>query len=639
MKQTQFLEVLDRDEAERRWRLVVGRDSLPNETIGLDVALDRVLAEDVRATVDVPGFDRSNMDGFAVRAADTFGASEEEPVRLRLNAEILATGILPGTEVEAGTATTIATGGMLPRGADAVAPIEITDADPADPAFVLVRAPRVPGAAVSFAGTDMGRGETVLFSGSRLTSRETGLLAAIGRVEVAVVRRPRVAILSTGDEIVQPGETMRPGLVFDSNGRILADAVRELGGDPIFFGAFRDDVGALREALARGLAEADVVLLSGGTSKGEGDLNAIVVAELEPGILVHGVALKPGKPICLAAEGKKPVVILPGFPTSAIFTFHEFVAPLLRDLAGLPSEARETRLAHLAIKTQSERGRLEYLLVGLVESEGETSDAGQRLTAYPMGKGSGSVTSFSRADGFVRIDRNTEIVEANTLVSVTLIGREVPIADLVVIGSHCAGLDLIASELSRHGMRVKLLAVGSHGGLAAAARGECDLAPIHLLDPETDRYNEPFLTPGLRLIRGYRRMQGVATRPSEKRGIETLLEDSSLRMVNRNRGAGTRILIDRLLGDRRPAGYPYEPRSHYAVAAAISQERADWGVTIESVAEEAGLRFEPLQAESYDFVVPESRWDRPALRLLRELLQDPGSRLRKDLVRHGFQGD
>ena len=639
MKQTQFLEVLDRDEAERRWRLVVGRDSLSNETIGLDVALDRVLAEDVRATVDVPGFDRSNMDGFAVRAADTFGASEEEPVRLRLNAEILATGILPGTEVEAGTATTIATGGMLPRGADAVAPIEITDADPADPAFVLVRAPRVPGAAVSFAGTDMGRGETVLFSGSRLTSRETGLLAAIGRVEVAVVRRPRVAILSTGDEIVQPGETMRPGLVFDSNGRILADAVRELGGDPIFFGAFRDDVGALREALARGLAEADVVLLSGGTSKGEGDLNAIVVAELEPGILVHGVALKPGKPICLAAEGKKPVVILPGFPTSAIFTFHEFVAPLLRDLAGLPSEARETRLAHLAIKTQSERGRLEYLLVGLVESEGETSDAGQRLTAYPMGKGSGSVTSFSRADGFVRIDRNTEIVEANTLVSVTLIGREVPIADLVVIGSHCAGLDLIASELSRHGMRVKLLAVGSHGGLAAAARGECDLAPIHLLDPETDRYNEPFLTPGLKLIRGYRRMQGVATRPSEKRGIEALLEDSSLRMVNRNRGAGTRILIDRLLGDRRPAGYPYEPRSHYAVAAAISQERADWGVTIESVAEEAGLRFEPLQAESYDFVVPESRWDRPALRLLRELLQDPGSRLRKDLDRHGFQGD
>ena len=639
MKQTQFLEVLDRDEAERRWRLVVGRDSLPAETIPLDVALGRVLAEDVRATVDVPGFDRSNMDGFAVRAADTFGASEEEPIRLRLNDETLATGILPRTEVKAGTATLIATGGMLPRGADAVAPIEITDADPADHALVLIRAPRVPGAAVSFAGTDMGRGETVLFAGATLTSRETGLLAAIGREKVSVVRRPRVAILSTGDEIVQPGETMRPGLVFDSNGRILADAVRELGGDPVFFGAFRDDLSALREALAKSLEDADVVLLSGGTSKGEGDLNASVVAELEPGIIVHGVALKPGKPICLAADEVKPVVILPGFPTSAIFTFHEFVAPLLRDLAGHPSEARETRSARLAIKTQSERGRLEYLLVGLVETDGEGDDEGQRLSAYPMGKGSGSVTSFSRADGFVRIDRNTELVEANTLVRVTLIGREVPIADLVVIGSHCAGLDLIASELSRRGMRVKLLAVGSHGGLAAAARGECDLAPIHLLDPKTDRYNEPFLTPGLRLIRGYRRMQGVATRPSETRGIEALLEDSSLRMVNRNRGAGTRILIDRLLGDRRPAGYVYEPRSHYAVAAAISQGRADWGVTIESVAQEAGLRFEPLQAENYDFAVPESRWDRPPLRLLRELLEDRDSRLRKDLAQHGFQRD
>jgi putative molybdopterin biosynthesis protein len=638
VKQTQFLEVLDRDEAERRWRLVIGRDSLSAEIVSLDAALERVLAEDVRASVDVPGFDRSNMDGFAVRAADTFGASEEEPIRLRLNDEILATGILPRVEVEAGTATTIATGGMLPRGADAVAPIEVTDADPADSAFVLVRAPRVPGAAVSFAGTDMGRGETVLFAGTRLTSRETGVLAAIGRAEVSVVRRPRVAILSTGDEIVQPGETMRPGLVFDSNGRILADAVRELGGDPVFFGAFRDDVAALREALRRALEDADVVLLSGGTSKGEGDLNASVVGELEPGILVHGVALKPGKPICLAADGEKPVVILPGFPTSAIFTFHEFVAPLLRDLAGLPSEARETRSARLAIKTQSERGRLEYLLVGLVESDGEGGDERPRLSAYPMGKGSGSVTSFSRADGFVRIDRNTELVEANTFVEVTLIGREVPIADLVVIGSHCAGLDLIASELSRHGMRVKLLAVGSHGGLTAAARGECDLAPIHLFDPETDRYNEPFLTPGLRLIRGYRRMQGVATRPSETRGIEALLEDSSLRMVNRNRGAGTRILIDRLLGDRRPAGYPYEPRSHYAVAAAISQSRADWGVTIESVAQEAGLRFEPLQSEHYDFVVPESRWDRPPLRLLRGLLEDKDSRLRRELAQHGFPG-
>lgn len=645
MKQTQFLEVLDRDVAEKKWRDIVGRAPLSAENIPLTEALGRVLAEDVRATVDVPGFDRSNMDGFAVRASDTFGASEEEPVRLRLNDEVLATGIHPKIEVREQTATTIATGGMLPRGADAVAPIEITDADPEDPGFILVRGARVPGAAVSFAGTDMGSGETVVFAGTRLTSRETGVLAAIGRDQIRVVRRPRVAILSTGDEIVQPGEQMRPGLVFDSNGQILCDAVRESGGDPVFRGVFRDDVSALRVALAEALEDSDAVLLSGGTSKGEGDLNAIVVGELEPGILVHGVALKPGKPICLAAQGEKPVVILPGFPTSAIFTFHEFVAPLIKDLAGIVNETRETRSARLAIKTQSERGRLEYLLVGLVEgarageSDGRDVEAPIDLSAYPMGKGSGSVTSFSRADGFVRIGRNTELVEAGTPVEVTLIGREVPVADLVVIGSHCAGLDLIASELSRHGLRIKLLAVGSHGGLAAAQRGECDLAPIHLLDVETDRYNEPFLTPDLRLIRGYRRMQGVTTRPEETREVEALLEDQSLRMVNRNRGAGTRILIDRLLGERRPPGYPYEPRSHYAVAAAISQGRADWGVTIETIAKEAELRFRPIQAEHYDFVVPESRWNRPALKLLRDLLEDPGSNLRQNLEASGFSND
>jgi putative molybdopterin biosynthesis protein len=630
LKQQQFLEVLDRDEAERRWRAVVGRTPLSNEHVPLSEALGRVLAEDVRAEVDVPGFDRSNMDGFAVQAADTFGASEEEPIRLRLNDEILATGIAPRVEVVAGSATVIATGGMLPRGADAVAPIEVTDPDPDDSNFVLVRAPRVPGAAVSFAGTDMGRGETVLFSGTRLTSRETGVLAAIGRESALFVRRPRVAIISTGDEIVQPGEEMRPGLVYDSNGRILADAVRELGGAPIFHGAFRDDLDALREAVAVALVDSDLILLSGGTSKGEGDLNSHVVGELEPGILVHGVALKPGKPICLAASGTKPVVILPGFPTSAIFTFHEFVAPLIRDLAGLPSQARETRSARLAVKTQSERGRLEYLLVGLVEGEA------RRLSAYPMGKGSGSVTSFSRADGFVRIDRNTEFLDAETEVEVTLIGRELPVADLVVVGSHCAGLDLIASELSRRGLRVKLLAVGSHGGLAAAQRGECDVAPIHLLDPETGVYNESFLTSDLTLEKGYRRMQGVATRPDERRSIGDLLTDTSLRMVNRNRGAGTRILIDQMLEGRKPAGHAYEPRSHFAVAAAIAQGRADWGVTIESVADEAKLRFQPLQPEEYDFVIPRSRRERPAVRVLCELLEDPDSDMRRKLAERGF---
>jgi putative molybdopterin biosynthesis protein len=626
VRQQQFLEVLDRDEAERRWREAIDAAPLGGETVPIERSLGRVLDEDVRAEVDVPGFDRSNMDGFAVRAEDTFGASEEEPVRLRLNPEMIPTGIAPQDEVAPGTATVIATGGMLPRGADAVLPVEFTDVEGG---VVIASRERVPGAALSFAGTDIGAGETVLFAGVKLTSRETGVLAAIGRREVRVVRRPRVAILSTGDEIVQPGETMRPGLVFDSNGRILADAVAELGGEPVFYGAFRDDVDVLRSALDRALEEADLVLLSGGTSKGEGDLNARVVSDLTPGIVVHGVALKPGKPICLAASGRRPVVILPGFPTSAVFTFHEFAAPVIRGMAGLAADEREIRRACLARKTVSERGRLEYLLVGLVHR----SDGG--LAAYPMGKGSGSVTAFSRADGFVRIERNTEIVEADTEVEVNLIARDLAVADLVVIGSHCIGLDVIAAALSREGFRVKVLAVGSQGGLAAARRGECDAAPIHLLDPETGIYNAPFLDDSLRLLPGYTRNQGVVTRADDPRETSELLADPSLRMVNRNRGSGTRVLIDELLAGSRPPGYAYEPRSHFAVAAAVSQKRADWGVTIDTVARQAGLRFRSLRAEHYDFVVPVDRWERPAVRALRRLIAD-GSPLRAELEALGF---
>jgi putative molybdopterin biosynthesis protein len=626
VRQAQFLEVLDRDEAERRWRAAIDAEPLPAESVPLEQALGRVLASDVVASVDVPGFDRANMDGFAVRASDTFGASEEAPVRLRLSPESIPTGVVPEVEVAPGTASPIATGGMLPRGADAVVPVEHTDLEGVE---VVVRRAQVPGGAVSFAGTDIGRGETVLFRGARLTSRETGVLAAIGCGRVAVVRRPRVAILSTGDEIVPPGEPLRPGLVYDSNGRILADAVAELGGEPRCLGAFRDDEAALRRALDAALADADLVLLSGGTSKGEGDLCARVVGALDPGILVHGVALKPGKPICLAASGRRPVAILPGFPTSAVFTFHEFVAPVLRALAGLALERRQRVRARLACKTLSERGRLEYLLVGLA------ARADGALAAWPMGKGSGSVTAFSRADGFVRIPRNVEIVDEDTEVEVTLVGRELEAADLVVIGSHCAGLDRVAGALGREGFTVKVLAVGSLGGLAAARRGECDVAPIHLLDPATGRYNEPFLDAGLRLVPGYARLQGVVTRPEETRDTEELLADPKLRMVNRNRGSGTRILIDRLLGDRRPPGYAYEPRSHYAVAAAVAQGRADWGIAIETVARQAGLRFRPLQPERYDFVVPADRWERPAVALLRRLLEQDGP-LRRELARMGF---
>ncbi len=635
MKQEQFLTVIDRDEAERRFRAALDLRPLAAEDVPLEAALGRVLARDVVAPLDVPSFDRSNVDGFALRAEDTFGANDDHPRRLALTGEVLGTGVVPRRTVGPGQATTIATGAVLPRGADAVVMIEHTDAEGDT---LVVRRPVTPGANVSFAGTDVGRGETVYRRGDLLTSRETGVLAAIGLAAVPVVRRPRVAIVSTGNELVPPGRPMRPGGVYDSNATILADAVRELGGEPVPLGIVPDDRAALDAALRTAL-EADVVLLSGGTSKGEGDLSYRVVGELgPPGILAHGVALKPGKPLCLAAvrvaaaghdSGFRtvPVVILPGFPTSAIFTFHEFVAPVIRRLAGRAEEPADVIRARLPLRVNSERGRTEYLLVGLVAGPGE-------WVAYPMGKGSGSVTAFSRADGFVTIPRQQEYLDAGTVVDVRLLGRGLRPADLVVIGSHCVGLDFLLGRLQERGIRAKFLAVGSTGGLAAARRGECDLAGIHLLDPQTSTYNKPFLTPDLVLLRGYGRLQGVLFRPGDPRfeghtvpeAVAQALADPRCLMVNRNAGSGTRLLVDRLLNGARPPGYLNEARSHNAVAAAVAQGRADWGLAIATVARDAGLNFLPLREEEYDFVIPRSRLNGPAVRAFRELLEDAGSR-------------
>jgi len=537
------------------------------------------------------------------------------------------------------SAVAIATGGMVPRGADAVIMIEHVDVRDAT---LQVRRAVTAGSGVAFAGTDITAGETVLRRGQILTSRDTGVLAAIGVADVDVWRKPVVAILSTGDEIIAPGEPMRPARVFDSNAQILADAVRELGGEPRRLGIVPDDEDALRRKVREALEVADIVVLSGGTSKGAGDVSYRVVAELsDPGIVAHGVALKPGKPICLAATHGRPVVVLPGFPTSAIFTFHEFVAPVLSAMAGRGVEDRTVVEARLAVRVNSEIGRTEYLLVGLVDA-GDT--AGEpSLAAYPMGQGSGSVTSFSRADGFTTIGQHEEIVSAGATITVRLLGRGLRLADLVVIGSHCVGLDYLLGELEQQGVRAKFMAVGSLAGLEAAKRGECDVAGVHLLDVPSGLYNRPFLTEALDLVAGYGRLQGIVFRKGDPRfegrtaadAITGAVRDPDCVMVNRNQGSGTRALIDRLLAGARPAGYAVQPRNHNAVAAAVVQGRADWGMTLDTIARRAGLGFIPVQHEQYDFVIPKARVRRPGVAAFVARLRDPIAR--RALVELGMQ--
>lgn len=629
-RQEQFLDVVSAEEARARFERHLDLSPLPAETVPLAAALTRVLAYDVVAAVDAPPFDRSNVDGFALRAIDTIGAGDTAPRIFRLNAEVIACGDAPTLEVKPGTAATIATGGVIPRGADAVVMIEQTELTADGSASIELRRAAAPGQFISYAGSDIARGETLLRRGTRIGSREIGMLAACGLSQADVVRRPKVAVLSTGDELVAPGAPLKPAGVYDSNGAIIAAAVTEAGGEPLSLGAFPDDAAALEKAVREALAQSDMVVLSGGTSKGAGDLSHGVVSRLgKPGILVHGVALKPGKPLCLGVIGEKPIVVLPGFPTSAIFTFHAFVAPVIRARAGLPPEAAETIAARVPVRIASELGRKEFVLVSLIESEEGT-------VAFPTGKGSGSVTSFSQADGFLEIDALASSLDAGSVVDVTLIGSAAHAPDLVIMGSHDVALDVVVGALAERGFSARTLAVGSLGGVAAASRGECDIAPVHLIDPASGEYNVHLAAPGLRLVRGWQRMQGILFRRGDKRfegrsahdGLKGALADSAALMVNRNAGSGTRVLVDRLLAGARPPGYANQPKSHNAVAAAIAQTRADWGVAIEPVAKLYGLGFLPLSPEHYDFLLVESRMERPAVRAFLAALREPAMRAR-----------
>ena len=375
------------------------------EKVPLEEALGRVLAENLSSPIDVPPFDRATVDGYAVRAEDTFMASESEPVRLKVVGEINA-GDTPEIELKGGEAAYISTGAPLPKGADTVIQFEDVDREGNE---VIIYKPAYPTLGVMKAGADIAKGKLLLRKGTRLGFKETALLSAVGMVEVPVFRKPKVAVISTGNEVVLPGEELKPGQIYDINGRAIADAVRELGGKAFFLGIARDDRGNLKELIEKGLECCDIVILSGGASGGIRDLTSSIIEELGE-VKIHGIAIQPGKPTVIGLIDGKPVFGLPGYPTSCLTNFTLLVAPLLRKLIGRESEVRKVkkRLAH---KVFSVKGRKQFLPVRI---EGDK--------AVPILKGSGAVTSFIDADGFIEVPETVEILEAGEGVEVTFFG-------------------------------------------------------------------------------------------------------------------------------------------------------------------------------------------------------------------------
>jgi putative molybdopterin biosynthesis protein len=634
-----FLKTVSKPEAERIWHDALRLGPLGGEEVSLAEAQGRVLEGDIVVPIDVPPFDRSLVDGYAVRAADTFDANEDAPVSLELAPETAPAGAVPRTEVSDGFALEVATGGVIPRGANAVQMVEFSEVEGKR---LRLYKPVAPGANIQTAGADMRMGETVLRAGQRLTTRELGVLAALGIASVRVSIRPRVAIISTGDELILPGRPLEPGKIYDSNATTVMAAVRDHGGEAEFLGVIQDDEEALRAACERARDGFDAVILSGGTSKGAGDLTFGVIESLaEPGILVHGVGIKPGKPIVLAAWDGRAVVVLPGFPTSAIITFNLFVAPIIRRLANLPVEAEsesESVEARLAVRHHSAEGRHEHVLVNLApRSDGAPA-------AYPITGASGSIYSFAQADGTMEVAADCSVVREGEAVRVAPLARTLKVADLTLIGSHCRGVDLALGMLRKERrLTAKVINVGSSAGVEACARGETDLAGTHLLDPASGVYNRVELErlgSDAVLIKGYVRRQGIYFRteefPAEPPTLDLLTGKAELRMLNRNRGAGTRVLFDLLLeeiaDDRgvKPAelkaaiaGYEAETRSHNAVAAAVASGRADWGLGIEAVAVAYELGFAPLRDEEYDFLTLSDRLEREPVQAFLKVLQSP----------------
>src|SRR5712691_10957484 len=602
------------DALARFWAALERADALKpleGEDTPIGEALGRVTAAAVFARVSVPHYHAAAMDGIAVRAEETLGANETSPLHLRVGAQ----------------AIWVDTGDALPPETNAVIMAENVQ-DLGDGRLEIL-ASVAPWQHVRPMGEDLVATELVLPENHTLSAVDLGAVTAAGHTCLRVRRKPRVAILPTGSELVEAGATpLQPGAIVDFNSVVLAGQMHEWGGEPTRLPITPDDRALIRDRVAAALEQHDAVLVIAGSSAGSEDFTAGIVRELGE-LLVHGVAIRPGHPLILGVARNKALLGIPGYPVSAILTSELFVKPLLYRLQGLPQPSRPRTTATITRKLLSPMGEEEYVRVKL-------GQVGHRLMAAPLSRGAGVIMSMVRADGLVRIPRFSEGVHAGADVEVELLrGMDEVARTVVAIGSHDLALDLLSNALARRSPGASLASanVGSLGGLLALARGEAHLAGTHLLDEQTGEYNVSYIKRHLAdrkvvLVHLAGRVQGLIVPQGNPKQLSKLIDEArkDVLFVNRQRGSGTRVLLDYELKKLRMEphavrGYEREEYTHLAVAADVASGAADTGLGILAAAHALDLEFVPLFNEQYQLVIPCAHYDAPILAPLLEILR------------------
>ena len=596
----------------RRWDL---ERMLSGEIIPTLEAPGRVTAAPVFARFSVPTFHAAAMDGVAVRAEGTFGSTPESPRRLTVGSD----------------AHWVNTGQALPPGTDAV--IMVEHLHQVDEATLEIQAAAFPWQHVRKLGEDMVATELLLPQNHLITPYELGALLGAGVLEVEVRRRPRVLVIPTGDELVE-AESLRgaeappANRVVEFNSWVLVNLIRRWGAICDRHAIVPDRPEILRRVLLEATAGGyQLVIVNAGSSAGSEDHTADLIEELGE-LLVHGVAIMPGKPTVLGEIGGKAVVGTPGYPVSAVISLEQFVRPLLLRMQGLPEPEPERVEAYPSQKIPSKLGVEEFIRVNL-------GKVGERIIATPLPRGAGSITSLTKAAGFLRIPDTVEGVTEEKPQRVTLLtSRKVIERTLVVVGSHDITLDVMANLLKKRDPDMALAStnVGSLGGLLALRKGNAHLAGSHLLDTETGDYNTSYIRrylPGLevKLVNLVYREQGLIVARGNPKGIKGLADITrpGISFVNRQAGSGTRILLDwqlkRLgLDSRSISGYEREEYTHMAVAVDVLSGTADIGMGIYAAAQALGLDFLPVITERYDLVIPAAHFDSPLVQTLLQII-------------------